>query len=135
MLDINFENLLNAFIILLTSGVLVSCHKNGEEEITDKRTGIFIESGRIQCELDSGISLQDSINLLENSEIEHYDSGCAYQDFGVPTACGYETNQIYIHVIDDNKLSVAQDIGFKPLKYLKKEYHVGYRIAECWDDT
>ena len=100
-----------------------------EEEITVAK--VYISKERLQCDDESGRTLDDTKADLENAGIKVFSSACALITGKMsPALCGSTTLYINVHGIDEKKFPEAEAIGFKPLSGLEEE-DLGYDLDAC----
>jgi hypothetical protein len=110
------------FLFLL---FLVSCNEdNFKREVpNDQLITVYIPKGAIQCEPDSGLTLQSSERTLVELSIDVTSSKCALNNLvDIMAECGAGTAEIIIHVIPQVSIEDVKKAGYKSTKSIYDEY-------------
>ena len=119
-------------LLLVLSFLLYGCSPKDSDD-SMSTVSVYESKQEIQCDLSSGISIEESIQKLTNIEIDIIDSYCA-KITGLENAavCGAGTNSILVHEIRSSDLTNAEGNGFKNVDSLQNdEVGTGYKISDC----
>ncbi|WP_346836868.1 hypothetical protein [Microbulbifer sp. SAOS-129_SWC] len=91
---------------------------------TDEQRGllwIFRTRGNRQCQ-DGGMSLKESSAMLADNGIAVHESLCGVRtDLDYSTQCGGPTGDLLLHLIENNALNDALDLGYGPAEQIQYE--------------
>ncbi len=124
--------------ILLGGFIIISGCNNGDEDenlaernivtIPEGQELVYGSAGKIQCDLESGLTTSESAQKLIDNGIDVTSSYCGYiSDMAVVTVCGAGTLDIILHLIPIQNSQDAQDLGFS----LASEMIDGYELNDC----
>ncbi len=138
-------------ICLLVSATLVACGTNdsGGQSMqnlqTEQRTipvdsdkmpnddntvsGVYRSTGRLQCQEDSGLTLDTVKEQLIEAGIDVLEAHCAIRtDVMCAAVCGGETGRIYLFHIRTENLPDAEPLGFGNVEELGSYVFIGDRF-------
>jgi len=116
------------FLTLLIVLSLSSCDSESNNE---NRTLVFINDGSIQCESE-GLSEVETARQLKDYGVDVFQSSCGYvSNIAIAAQCGLGTNNINIHLIAENNVIDAENIGFKRISNLETNENKGYEQVDC----
>lgn len=104
---------------------LTGCYA-GEENLTDLKsddaltTLVFKNKQSVQCQPDSGISLQDMATELADAGVAVHCSAVGYDGNMYPSMCGAADGKINVYKINIDDVSAAEDLGFSLLESLPR---------------
>jgi len=117
------------FLTTLVIG-LAACNGSDQEEQVSQSL-VFINNSSVQCEFE-GFSEQETAQNLIDYGVEVIESTCGYiSGVSVAAQCGLGEANINIHLIEDDKIIDAQNVGYELISTLENDDDLGYETVEC----
>ncbi len=93
---------------------------------------VYIDKGALQCET-SGISAEESAQVLINAGIDVLESTCGFQTGLVfPDICGGETGALVVHDIRFENLPDAEQLGYANVSSLiDLSRGLAFQLVDC----
>lgn len=102
-----------------------------DEEEQENQSLVYINDSSVQCEFE-GVSEQETAQILIDYGVDVIESTCGYiSGVAVATQCGLGDININVHLISDDKVIDAQNIGYELIATLENEEGLGYETIEC----
>jgi len=109
---------------------LVACNSNDKEE-QQNQSLVYINDSSVQCEFE-GLSKQETAQNLIDYGVDVIESSCAYiSGISIAAQCGLGGSNINIHLIADDKVTDAQNIGYELISALENDENLGYETIDC----
>ncbi|MCP4326130.1 MAG: hypothetical protein GY787_30695 [Alteromonadales bacterium] len=109
---------------------LIACGSS-ETETQANRSLVYINDTAVQCEFEGLSQLETAKNLIDYG-VEVFESSCGYiSGISVAAQCGLGDMNINIHLIAEDKVIEAQNIGFELVSTLENNDNLGYETFEC----
>ncbi|MDH5444472.1 MAG: hypothetical protein OEY52_02880 [Gammaproteobacteria bacterium] len=109
---------------------LISCDR---PDMSTTHNLVFVSSGKIQCDENSGQSKETTAQKLVDNGIAVANSQCGYlTQVAFPAVCFIAgTGDINIHTIKNEDTEKAYDLGYRPVSELQTGQESGYAISDC----
>ena len=92
---------------------------------------VYINDGAVQCEFNGLNKTQTAQNLIDYN-VEVIESNCGYiSGIEVAAQCGLGDSNINLHLINEEQVADAQNIGYELVSTLENDNDVGYEIIDC----
>lgn len=116
-IEFNFDNIYNKI--------------SYDEEEQENQSLVYINDSSVQCEFE-GFSEQETAQILIDSGVNVIESTCGYiSGISVAAQCGLGGININVHLISDDKVIDAQNIGYELIATLENDDGLGYETIEC----
>ncbi|CAH0990069.1 hypothetical protein SIN8267_00152 [Sinobacterium norvegicum] len=125
---------MNKIITVMAVLMLTACANNPPEQHPDPdavldKLWVYSDTGALQCEPDSGMSIDESADILNSHGVEVSDSKTGQKSqMAVIAMCGGPTLDIYLHQVASDNLEDAKSLGFDPITDLESEDGAGYTL-------
>ena len=128
MAALGIEGIMKILAILAITLGIAGCNDTQTESDS---AWVYINDGAVQCEFDGLNKTQTAQNLIDYN-VEVIESNCGYiSGIEVAAQCGLGDSNINLHLINEEQVADAQNIGYELVSTLENDNDVGYEIIDC----